>query len=129
MIYQLSDLPIDFGAAVRGQFATSSVFGYDYGYLSFGAGAFGTAHLSFNNLENSVAQWLENFDFYVSLGLAVNYFTYTGYWASDTPQLRFGFASFEGVNWFFAENIALKLEYAYWGYVGSQATIGILFRL
>lgn len=102
------------------------------GWITFGAGGFGTAHLSFNNLENHAAPWLENFDFYISLGFGVNYFSYTGDWTDvfvDTTSLRIGFASFEGVNWFFRENMALKLEYAYWGYVGSQTTIGILLKI
>ncbi len=127
-------IPIDFGVAARGQFGilSASSLGYNYGWITLGAGAFGTAHLSFNNLRDHFAPWLENFDFYLSLGLGVNYFAYTGDWASVnsvSKPLRVGFASFEGVNWFFRENMALKLEYAYWGYVGSQTTFGILLKL
>ena len=127
-------IPIDFGVAARGQvgFYNSSTLSYNYGWLTFGLGAFGTAHLSFNNLQDHFAPWLENFDFYVSLGLGANYFSYTGDWAdvfTDSTRMRVGFASLEGVNWFFRDNMALRLEYAYWGYVGSQATVGVLFRL
>jgi len=127
------EIPLDFGAAARGQIGFNRVgtyLGTNYGYTTFGAGAFGTAHLSFADMGDHALEFLKNFDFYISLGVAFNYFTYTGDWfGADTQNFRIGAASFEGVNWYINESLALKLEYVYWGYMGSSATIGVQLTL
>lgn len=126
-------LPLEFGIAGRGQFGffnTSSVYG-SYGWITFGAGGFGTAHLALGELVDEPAEWLRKIEVYVSLGMALNFFSYTGDYDFYVGQsnVRLGFASFEGVNYHLSESLALKVEYAYWGFVGNQTTIGAQLKL
>ena len=127
----VDEIPLDFGVSLRGQFGlktegTVTVSGAEYGYTTYGGGAFGTLHLSFANMEGYELDFLEGFDFYISASIALNYFDYTGVWPSAVPPaISPGFASFEGINWFISESLALKLEYVYWGIIGSSATLGV----
>lgn len=127
--------PIDFSVAVRGQIGTASysdiLFGYSYGYTTFGGGPFASAHLSFKDMQNHSLNFLENFDFYAGFGVVFNYFSYTGdylvYWASE-PTFRVGFGTYEGVNWYISDSFALKLEFVYWGWLSASASLGVQLK-
>lgn len=129
--YNIEDtLPLNFGVAARGylNFYSTTNFGYTWGYTAFGAGAFGTAHLSFREVDADI-EFLKNFDFYAMLGLGFAVFNYTGdeeYWG-DLDTFDLFFASIGGTSYFLSESIALMLEGSYWGVGG--ATLGVRFLL
>ncbi len=121
-------LPLDFGIAARGFYSSysTSSFGYDWGWTAFGAGAFGTVHLSFREFDIPF-KYMDNMDFYIGLGVKFDSFTYTGdatYWTGSYGGI--GFASIGGVNYFFNDHLALVLEGTYWGVGGG--TIGLLYK-
>lgn len=121
-------LPLDFGVAARGFFSSysTSSYGYEWGWTAFGAGVFGTAHLSFREFDIPF-KYLDNMDFYIGLGVKFDSFIYTGdsYYWSDYGG--FNFASIAGVNYFFNDHLAIVLEGTYWG--GGGGTIGLLYKL
>lgn len=130
--YNIEDtLPLNFGAAVRGYlnfYRTTDFLGNTWGYTAFGAGAFGTAHLSFKEVDADI-EFLKNFDFYAMLGLGFAVFNYTGnedFWG-DLDTFDLFFASIGGTNYFLTDSLAIMLEGSYWGVGG--ATLGVRFLL
>ncbi|MFP4384248.1 MAG: hypothetical protein ACLFSE_09390 [Spirochaetia bacterium] len=115
-------IPFSLGVAARG------MFNFVNNYTAFGVGAFVGAHISFNELEpDAVIGFLENFDFYTMIGLAVNFYSYDFGYTGDSFN-TFGFATIGGFNYFFSDTFALKIEGNYWSYMGG-ASIGVLFKL
>lgn len=124
-------VPLQFGVAARGLFNWYNVALYDYGFLAFGGGVFGTAHLPLKAFDFT-AEWLDRFDIYIGLGVSLTYFSFTGDWATygvaGWNPLRFGFASLAGVSYFLSDRIAVYSEGLYWAYYGG-GTLGIIFRI
>lgn len=120
-------LPLSFGVAARGYlniYRTEVFFGETWGWTSYGAGGFGSAHLSFDEVDADV-EFLTNFDFYVMLGIGFRVFDYTGdetYW-NERDDFDLFFASVGGTSYFLSERLAIMLEGSYWGVGG--ATIGL----
>ncbi|NOY07584.1 MAG: hypothetical protein GXP33_01940 [Spirochaetes bacterium] len=119
------EIPIQFGAAVKG---LVNPYGWgSYTGIVLGAGGFGTAHLSFKGL-NLPFDYLNRMDFYIGLGVVVNFDTggYFSYYYNS--PLSIGISSYSGVNYFINDNLAVYLEGNYWAYYGGS-TVGILLKL
>lgn len=111
-------VPLAFGVAAKGLVDYWPLWGFDVG-----AGGFGTVHLGFKGLD--IPPFLQRFDIYTAIGLAVSYSAYTGWW---TSPLHFGLATYGGTNYFLNDKLALFLEGVYWWYYGST-TVGVLLKL
>lgn len=121
---------LDFGLAGKGLYNHYS-YGYttgDWGWTSYAAGAFGTAHISFLNFDD-MFDYLSRMDFYGGIGLVYNYFDYFGPYDSysylDYSGLRL--ATVGGTNFYLTDRIAIIVEGVYWGYSGG--TVGILYKM
>lgn len=125
-----NSFPLSFGAAARGyvNIYRDSTFGVDWGWTSYGVGAFGTVHLSFREVDADLS-FLENFDFYTMLGLAFTVRSFTGdeVYYSEFSDTDFDFVSIGGVSYFFSDRLAIMAEGTYWGFGG--ATIGLRLLL
>jgi hypothetical protein len=94
---------------------------YPGSYSAYGIGALATAHLGFKGLD--IPEFLQHLDVYISLGLGLSYYS----WASgfsplfDNPHL--GFATADGVAYYFNNKWAAYLEFAHIGY-GAAGVIG-----
>jgi hypothetical protein len=94
---------------------------YPGAWTSYGLGALATAHLGLKGLD--IPDFLQNLDFYISLGIGLSWFTWdSGYIALfDNPH--FGFATADGVAYYINDKWAVYLEGNYMGYVAG-AVIG-----
>ena len=130
--FKIADVvPVDFGGGAKLQvgFVTVPIFGYSY--LTFGTGLYATAHISTKDIAPGVS-WLNDMDFYVSVGPGLNYYLFFGdaayYLTRDDFTLSF--TTFDGVAWYLTDGFAIKVEFAYWGaYVGPTVAVGISVRL
>jgi hypothetical protein len=113
-------VPLTFGVAAKGSINIYSSF-----WTAYGGGVLGTVHLGFRGLD--IPEWLQNFDVYVSLGLAISFFNYTSVPSGFGDDLYFGFATADGVAYFINEKFAVYAEGNYWAY-GGGATVGVLYK-
>lgn len=99
-------VPVTFGAAARG-FLDPGLF-YSWSPFTFGVGGFGTAHFGFKeiNLPDGFG-WFSNVDAYAGLGV--------GFASATNYKPGFGISTFEGVSYYFNDNLALGFEYGYIG--------------
>jgi hypothetical protein len=107
-------MPLDFGVAARGEITLGST-------LRFGAGGLATAHLTFANLQGTVVPWLENFDFFVSLGIGVSI------WPDSSVPINLRFITVEGISYWLNDAFGLKIETSYWNFYGTS--IGAMIKL
>ena len=107
-------MPLDFGIAARGEVTLGST-------LRLGAGGLATVHLTFANLQGTVVPWLENFDFFVSLGIGLSI------WPDNSFPLRLGFVTVEGLGYWLSDAFGLKIETSYWNFYGTS--IGVMLKL
>jgi hypothetical protein len=112
-------LPLAFGASARGFVSFSQYL--NQSWTVFGGGGFATAHLGLDL--DVLPDFFRKMDVYVGLGLA---FTVAPVGFFNAGGL--GFATFEGVNYFVNDSLAVYLEYVYWSYANG-ATIGVLLKL
>jgi len=111
-------VPLAFGVSGKG------IFNFYPGYFSsYGLGALATAHLGMKGLD--LPEFLQNFDFYIGLGVGLSFFSYASYFY-DYGAFRVGFATADGVAYYFNDKWALYLEGTYWGYSGGAA-IGVRY--
>lgn len=122
-------LPLDFGLSGRGFFNSYSVSGL-WGWTAFGIGAYGMAHLSFQEFDLP-SDFFDKLDFYIGLGIKFDIYKYTGsylnYYGATSSYGGLGFSTVSGFNYFFNDNFALMLEGNYWGNYGG-GTVGILYK-
>ncbi len=116
-------VPLAFGGAVKGM-----VNFYPGFWTAFGGGGFGTVHLGLKGLD--LPDFLQRFDFYWGIGVALSYFSWTGTYGGlfGGSNVNFGFATMGGTNYFITDGIAIYLEGNYWAYYGGGA-LGVLFKL
>jgi len=114
---KIADLiPLTFGAGARA-FVDPGIFYSSFSTFSFGAGAFGTAHVGFKELKLPDGfRWLSNVDSYVGLGLGFASVSATSYYSSYNISPGIGISTFEGVSYYLNDKLALTAEY---GYIGS----------
>lgn len=131
-------IPVTFGAAARA-FVDPGIFYTSISSFTFGVGGFGTAHFGFRelNLPDGFG-WFSNVDAY--LGLGVGFASATSDYYGFKPGV--GISTFEGVNYYLKDNLAIGFEYGYigrvtydWGYgvTGGfplyYSTIGVTLKL
>jgi len=113
-------VPIDIGVAAKGLFGFSTYFGYSFVHL--GVGGFGVIHWGPRGMDWDV-KWLDNFDFWWGIGIAVTGHIPAAYWTYGLVN----FATTAGVNYFLNDRFALTFAGSYWGYGGGY--VGILYKL
>lgn len=122
---------IELGVLGKAQIGFASIPRFNYGYFSFGFGAFAIARVSSRELVKRF-KWLKALDFYLSVGPGINFYAYYGDAAYYLNKDTFGLtvATFDGVSLHLSELLAVKLEFAYWGkYVGPSAAVGVEYKL
>ena len=112
-------VPLAFGVVGKGVINFYSDF-----FTSYGVGALASAHLGLKGLD--IPKFLQNLDFYISLGLAFSAFSYATGSALDYGNTRFGFATSNGVAYYFNDKWAIYLEGNYWSYSGN-AVLGVRY--
>ena len=112
-------VPLAFGVSAKG-----AINFYSSWWTSFGVGAFLTGHLGLGGLD--IPEFLQKFDFYANLGLGLSWFIYSGGW-EPYGNFRIGFASSEGVAYYFTDKFAAYAEHNYWAYP-NNGVIGMLFK-
>jgi hypothetical protein len=114
-------VPLSFGVTAKGSININSSY-----WIAYGVGGLATAHLGFRGLD--IPEFLQNFDVYVSLGVGISFFDYTGtYPGWDQRSSYFGIATADGIAYFISDKFALYAEYNYWAYA-SGATLGALYK-
>jgi hypothetical protein len=111
-------VPLAFGVVGRGM-----VNFYPNYFTSYGIGALASAHMGLKGLD--IPKFLQNLDFYIALGLGVSFFNYVSS-TYDFGDVQFGFATTDGVAYYFNDKWAVYLEGTYWGYSGGGA-IGVRY--
>ena len=112
-------VPLAFGLAGKGMIN----FYPDY-FTAYGVGALATVHLGLKGLD--IPEFLQNLDFYIGLGLGISFFNYNAGSTLDYGDVQFGFATADGVAYYFNDKWAVYLEGTYWGYSGGGA-IGVRY--
>ncbi|MGC8764819.1 MAG: hypothetical protein ACP5QT_02925 [Brevinematia bacterium] len=124
-------MPFDIGVALRGVFYSwSTTIGSEsYGFVIYGAGAFGTIHFSLNSIEKMPA-FLKKIDVYYGLGLRFFLQSWTGNIAYlNSLGYNYGgisFATLGGVNYFIIDHLAINIEASYYGYGGFL--VGVVYK-
>jgi hypothetical protein len=116
-------VPFSFGVTAKGAINIFSNY-----WTSFGVGGLATLHLGFRGLD--IPEFLQNFDVYVSAGLGLSFFNYTGSYSGFTEDFYFGFVTADGVAYFINDKFAVYAEGNYWTYgagVGG-AVLGVLYK-
>jgi hypothetical protein len=116
--FKLGDVfPLAIGGVVKG-----SINFYPSYWTAYGVGALVSAHVGFKGLD--IPDFLQKFDVYASAGVAFSFFSYSGTLAGwDAKDTYFGFATADGVSYYFNDKWAIYLEGNYWAY-GGGATLG-----
>jgi hypothetical protein len=118
--FKIGDVvPLAIGVSAKGMINFYPGF-----WTSYGVGGFATVHLGFRGLD--IPEFLQRFDVYASAGVGFSYFTYVGS-LFTYGDYSLGFASSDGVAYFFNDKLAVYAEGMYWAYVGG-ATVGVLFK-
>lgn len=101
-------IPLTFGVAARASIDP----GIFWDIMTFGAGAMGTIHVGFKdlNLPDNL-HWLSNVDSYAGIGVGVA----TAF--DENYALGIGFSTFEGVSYYLNDHLAISFEYGYLGRV------------
>ena len=111
-------VPLAFGLMGKGMINFYPGF-----WTSYGVGALATAHLGLKGLD--IADFLQRLDFYIGAGVGLSWFSYdTG--ISTYGSMNVGFATADGVAYYFNDKWAIYLEGTYWGYSGGGA-IGVRY--
>ena len=114
---KISDtVPLAFGLTGKGLLNF-----YTNAWTSYGFGALATAHLGLKGLD--IPEFLQNLDFYISLGLGLSWFSWDAGYVPLYDNPHFGFATADGVAYYINDKWAVYLEGTYTGYVGG-AVIG-----
>jgi hypothetical protein len=108
-------VPLAFGLTGKGMINFYSGF-----WTSYGIGALATAHLGLKGLD--IPDFLQNLDFYLSLGVGLSWFSYNA-GVSTYGAMNVGFATSDGLAYYINKNWAVYAEYTYWGFA-SGGTIG-----
>jgi hypothetical protein len=119
--FNIGPVPLAWGVEARGLVGFSSWLGYSW--INWGVAPMATLHWGVDFGK----PW--KFDLYAGAGLGIygsSGSAYYGYTYSN--PVNFGFASFDGIAWQFADKMALISE---GGYVGSTGTwgVGIKYQL
>ena len=119
--FKIGDVfPLAIGGVLKG-----SLNFYSSYWTAYGIGALVSAHTGFKGLD--IPEFLQKFDVYISAGLAFSFFSYSGTLAGwDAQDTYFGFATSDGVAYYFNDKWAAYLEGNYWAYSGS-ATLGVRY--
>ena len=111
-------VPLAFGVEGKGMINFYPGF-----WTSYGVGALLTAHLGLKGLD--IPDFLQRLDFYIGAGVGLSWFSYdTG--VSTYGAMNVGFATSDGVAYYFNDKWAVYLEGTYWGYSGGGA-IGVRY--
>jgi hypothetical protein len=116
--FDAGGVPIDLGITVRGMLGFASFLGaswVDWGIAPMAVGHWG---MDFGGSAK--------FELYLGAGLGISGSTVAGYYGYG-GGIGFGFATFDGVAWKFADNWALILEAGYTGYAWMGG-IGVKFN-
>jgi opacity protein-like surface antigen len=109
-------VPVAFGLTGKG------ILNFYPGFWSsYGLGALATAHLGLKGLD--LPDFLQRLDFYISAGLGVSYFSWNSGYTALFNDWHFGFATADGVAYYFNDKWAIYAEGTYMGYVAG-AVIG-----
>jgi opacity protein-like surface antigen len=117
--FKLGDVfPLALGGVLKG-----SLNFYPSYWTAYGVGALLSAHVGFKGLD--IPAFLQKFDVYASAGVAFSHFSWSGSLAGwDTGKDNyFGFATADGVAYYFNDKWAIYAEGNYWAY-GGGATLG-----
>ncbi|AFG37386.1 hypothetical protein [Spirochaeta africana] len=114
-------IPLSFGVSGRGNITWYRGY-WGESTMIVNAGGFGTIHLGFREFDVPVRE-LNNLDVYVGIGMVYDIIrpAWSGY-----NRLRL--ASYQGVNYFLNDNLAVFAESTYMGRYSHFGTIGILFK-
>ena len=111
-------VPLAFGLSAKGMINFYPGF-----WTSYGVGALVTVHLGFKGLD--IPDFLQKFDVYASAGIGFSFFSYDV--GIDTyGSSNIGFATADGVAYYFNDKFAVYAEGTYWGYSGG-GTIGVRY--
>jgi hypothetical protein len=109
-------VPVAFGVAGKG------IINFNPGsWTSYGLGALATGHLGLKGLD--IPEFFQHLDFYIGLGLGLSWFTWDSAFTPAFDNPHFGFATADGVAYYFNDKWAVYLEFNYMGYVAG-AVIG-----
>jgi hypothetical protein len=111
-------IPLAFGLAGKGM-----INFYPEYFTAYGVGALATVHCGLKGLD--IPAFLQNLDFYIGLGLGISFFNYVSTFY-DYGNVQFGFATADGMAYYFNDKWAVYVEGTYWGYSGGGA-IGIRY--
>lgn len=130
-------IPLTFGVAARASIDP----GIFWNVTTLGAGAMGTIHVGFKdlNLPDNL-HWLSNVDSYAGFGVGL------ATALDDYYAPGIGFSTFEGVSYYLNEHLAISFEYGYLGRVNYSdlssyygyydyawtyyySTVGVTFKL
>jgi len=118
--FKIGDVfPLALGGVLKG-----SINFYPSYWTAYGVGALISAHTGFKGLD--IPEFLQKFDLYVSAGVAFSFFNYSGTLVGWNKDLYWGFATSNGVAYYFNDKWAMYLEGNYWAYSGS-ATLGVRY--
>jgi hypothetical protein len=118
--FDLGGIPLEWGLTVRGMLGFGGFAGYSW--LDWGVAPMATLHWGVD------LGGIWKFDWYVGVGLGISGTIGDYYYWPGEAAIRFGFASFDGVAWQFADNMAVIVDAGYAGYVGVYG-IGLRFNL
>ena len=107
-------VPVAFGVTGKGILNFRPSF-----WTSYGFGALATAHLGLKGLD--IPDFLQQLDFYISLGLGLSWFSTDSGYSLPWDNPYFGFATADGVAYFFNDKWAVFLEGTYMGHAGAAA--------
>ena len=101
------------------------------GWKHVGLGISGSAHLSFNNLQNHSIPFMENFDFFVAVGPVYDFINYTGSYIASEPPIPtngLGMSMSGRARYFLLDWLSLELELFNWRFSpGVSAGVALTF--
>ncbi|MFW6362976.1 MAG: hypothetical protein ACOC0D_03930 [Spirochaeta sp.] len=114
-------IPLSFGVSGRGNVALYSGY-WSAGGIFANAGAYGTIHLGFRDFDLEIEE-LKNIDIYTGIGIVFDILR-----PAYADYSLFHFASYQGINYFINDNLAVFLESNYMGRYSYFGTIGVLLK-
>jgi hypothetical protein len=106
--FKIGNIPFDFGVAARGAIEAYQSWYYTGTDVFWGAAPMATLHMGLASIP---------IEFYISAGLAIYGWSWSGALPYGFNEVNVGFASLEGMVWHFSPNFGLILEAGYLGYV------------